>query len=439
MECLQKEWKLDHSESEFRHQVINIYPELEEQTILGFGGAFTEAAAYNYAQMSASDKEKFLEAYFGKTGTHYQVGRIPMGSCDFALSPYSESAKEDLSDFNIERDKKYIIPMVKDALRKAGDDMFLFASPWSPPAFMKEDGQLNGGGALKPEFYQTYADYFVKFILAYRAEGIRFSAVTVQNEARGKQTWESCCYSATQEAVFATNFLRPTLDRNGLADIKILIWDHNRERILERAKESFAVPGAKDAIWGLGYHWYSGNHYDAIRLFRQYYPGKEIISTEFCHELTHAMVGNFNDDKRNIDYAREYIQSLRFGSAGLCDWNLMLDPIGGPSHWRTKKDPEGCGAAFYYDAENKKLIEDGIYRSIYTIVSPIDRGDKVVVSTSVDQDLPLVAVKKADGSILLFALNTADQERTFNVRMGEKGGTIVLPANSLTANRIIPA
>ncbi len=438
MECLRKEWKLNRPESDFSHYTINLYPELEQQTILGFGGAFTEASAYNYAQMSASDKETFLEAYFGKTGTHYQIGRVAMGSCDFALAPYSESTKEDLSDFNIEQDTKYIIPMVKDALRKADGNLFLFASPWSPPAFMKDNGELNNGGSLKPEFYQTYAEYFVKFLLAYRAEGIRISAVSVQNEARGKQTWETCRYTATQEAIFATNFLRPALDRNDLSDIKIIIWDHNKDRILDRAKESFAVPGAKEAIWGMGYHWYSGEYYDSIRLFRQYYPEKEIFATEFCHELTTEMLGNFNVEKRNIDYAREYILSLRFGSAGLCDWNLLLDQKGGPCHWRGKKNPEGCAAAFCYDTEKKKLIEDGIYRSIYTIVSQIDRGDNVIASTSVDQDLPLVAVKKADGSTLLFILNTADKEKTFHIRMGEKGGTIVIPANSLTANRLIP-
>lgn len=435
------EWKLDRPESDFESGVINVYPEIEQQTILGFGGAFTEAAAYNYAQMTDAQKEQFMEAYFGKTGTHYNVGRIPMGSCDFALAPYSESTKEDLSDFNIEQDKIYIIPMVKDALRKAGGEMFLFASPWSPPVFMKDNGELNHAGSLKPEFYQTYADYFVKFILAYRDEGIEISAVSVQNEARAKQRWESCQYSATEEAIFAANYLRPTLDKNGLADVKIIVWDHNRERIVDRAEESFSVPGARDAIWGMGYHWYSGDHYDAIRLFRQLYPEKEILSTEFCCELKCGINEEKNsaghESARNIKYANEFIQSLRYGSSGLCDWNLMLDPMGGPYHWR--REPGGCAAAFYYDAEKKELIEDVIYRSIHTIVSPIDKGDKVIASTSADQSLPLVAVKKADGSVYLFVLNASDEERTFRIRMGEKGGEVVFPANSLTANKIIPA
>ena len=141
--------------------------------------------------------------------------------------------------------------------------------------------------------------------------------------------------------------------------------------------------------------------------------------------------------QRNVAYAAEYIQSLRHGAAGLCDWNLLLNPTGGPYHWR--REPGGCAAAFYYDAEKKELIEDGIYRAISTVVSNIDCGDKVIATTSADQELPHVAVKKADGSVFLFILNASDQERTFRVRMGEKGGTIVLPANSLSANRIILA
>lgn len=432
MQYQQTVCKLNRPESDFESGVINIYPEWEQQTILGFGGAFTEAAAYNYAQMDEATKEKFLEAYFGKTGTRYTVGRIPLGSCDFALAPYSEAEREDLSDFNIEQDREFIIPMVKDALKKVGGDLFLFASPWSPPAFMKDNGQLNGAGSLKPEFYPTYAEYFVKFLLAYRTEGIRISAVSVQNEARAKQTWESCRYTATEEAVFAANHLRPALDRNGLNDVKIIIWDHNKERILDRAKESFSVPGARDAIWGMGYHWYSGEHYDAIDLFRRQYPEKEIFATEFCHE----MIGSFNEERRNVAYATEYIQSLRHGAAGLCDWNLLLNPTGGPYHWR--REPGGCAAAFYYDAEKKELIEDGIYQAIRTVVSQIEKGDKVIATTSAEQNLPMVAVKKANGTILLIVLNTADREKTFRVRMGEKGGTIVFPANSLTTNRICP-
>lgn len=430
MQYLKNLWELTESEDKYESKVINIYPEIERQKIIGFGGAFTEAAAYNYSLMSPELKEKFMEACFGESGNRYSFGRVHIGSCDFALEPYSEAYKPDLSDFNIERDKKYIIPMIRDALKKVGGKFFLLASPWSPPAFMKDTGELNCGGKLKPEFYGTYAEYFAKFILAYKAEGIEISAVTVQNEPHAKQRWESCKWTATEEAVFAANYLRPTLDKNGLADVKIMIWDHNKERVLNRADESFAVPGAREAIWGMGYHWYSGEHFDNLSLFKEKYPEKEILETEFCSESC----GNFDDDKRNRYYASEYINSLRFGSSGLCDWNLLLNPAGGPYHWR--KEPGGCSAAFYYDEEKKELIQDGIYGAINTIVSQLEVGDRVVATSAAKQNMPVVAVKKKNGKIILFALNASDEEVPVAVRMGEKAGLFSLPPMSVSANTI---
>ncbi|MBQ7335948.1 MAG: glucosylceramidase [Clostridia bacterium] len=417
---------------EEERNAINVYPAMEKQQILGFGGAFTEAAAYNYANLTDAAKKEFLKKYYDKaSGAGYTVGRVHMGSCDFSLDLYSEAYREDLSDFNIERDKKYMIPMIKDALELVGDELFLFASPWSPPAFMKDNGELIGGGKLKKEFYPTYAEYFAKFILAYAEEGIRISAVTVQNEAHAVQTWESCLYTAEEEADFAVNHLRPTLDRHGLKDVKILIWDHNRERVVERAEASFAVPGASDAIWGMGFHWYSGEHFESIDLFRQLYPGKEIFETELCHETSES----FDDDFRTSQYALEYIECLHHGASAMCDWNLMLDSAeGGPYHCRTTG---GCAAPLYRDVKNGEIIVDGIYSVIKTVTSQIGRGDVVVATTCSDGALKNVAVKKQNGEVVLFVLNTAETEKEVNVRMNGKMASFTLPGNSLSANRIV--
>ena len=431
MQHLKGEWTLTSSAEDFESQVVNVYPEIEKQKILGFGGAFTEAAGYNYAQLTEEQREQFMEACFGETGCRYRIGRVPMGSCDFSLTPYMEADKPDLSDFNIEHDKTYIIQMVRDALKKAGD-LFLFASPWSPPAFMKDNGTLNYAGKLLPEFYQTYAQYFVKFIEAYRAEGIRFSAVTVQNEARAKQTWESCLFTAEEEAIFATRHLRPALDAAGLSDVKILIWDHNRERILDRARDSFAIPGAKEAIWGMGYHWYSGEHFDAMDEFCRLYPDKVLLETEFCN----GGIASFDEEHRNVAYAREYIRSLKHGAAGLCDWNLMLDAEGGgPYHWRRG----GCAAVFYHDARCDALVEDGIYRAVKTVISDIAVGDRVVATTAAWGDLAHVAVKHADGTVTLILLNAGDQDRDLHVRMGKSGGTFTLPAHTVASVKVTEA
>ena len=425
--------KRGNAAPEIERDVINIYPSVEKQALIGFGGAFTEAAAYCYSKLGEKEKAEVLKKYLDKTnGAGYTIGRLHIGSCDFSLDQYSEAYSEDLSDFNIEQDKKHIIPMVKDALALVGEELFLFASPWSPPAFMKDSGKLVGGGKLKKEFYPTYAQYFVKFIQAYAKEGIRISAVTVQNEPHAVQTWESCLYTAEEEGDFAANYLRPALDQNGLGDVKIIAWDHNRERIVDRAMESFAVDGARDAFWGLGYHWYSGDHFDAVDAFRALYPEKEIFETEFCHEID---VDNFDDDKRNMDYAVEYISSLYHGSSAVCDWNLILDDKkGGPYHCRTMT---GCAAAFYCDLQTGALVEDGIYRIIQTITSKISRGDKVVLTTRASQALKEVAVKKQNGEIWLFVLNTSDEEQTVNVRMDGSVAAFNLSPNTLSANLIV--
>ncbi len=424
--------RLTSKNTEVEMKAVNVFPQIEKQTILGFGGAFTEAAAYNYHHLSPSAKKEFLRKYFdSKNGAGYNVGRVHIGSCDFALDLYSEAYKPDLSDFNVEQDKKYIIPMLRDALELLGDRLFLFASPWSPPAFMKDNGALIGGGKLKPEFYGTYAAYFVKFIKAYAEEGIRIDAVTVQNEAHAIQTWESCLYSAEEEANFAVNFLRPALDANGLSDVKIIIWDHNRERVVERARDSFSVKGADEAIWGMGFHWYSGDHYEVLDLFRAAYPEKPIFETELCHESSES----FDDDFRNMQYAREYVSCLRHGASGICDWNLMLDAEnGGPFHCRTTG---GCAAPMYCDLKTGELIVDGIYGAISTVTREIERGDRVVATTSASPNVTEAAVKKADGSLVLFLLNSSDEEEEINLRVEGKTASFVLPPKSLSANRLL--
>ncbi|MBQ9773587.1 MAG: glucosylceramidase [Clostridia bacterium] len=432
MKFLKETRRLGTADSELEMNAINIYPKIEKHTIMGFGGAFTEAAAYNYYHLKPDAKKEFLRMCFDKaTGAGYTVARVHMGSCDFALDQYSEAYREDLSDFNINQDKKYMIPMIKDALELVGDELFLFASPWSPPAFMKDNGQLIGGGKLKKEFYPTYAAYFVKFIEAYANEGIKISAVSVQNEAHAIQTWESCLYSAEEEAEFATKHLRPALDAAGLSDVKIIIWDHNRERVVERAEGSFGVDGARDAIWGMGFHWYSGDHYDALDLFRAQYPEKEIFESELCHESPES----FDDGKRNRQYANEYICAVRHGASGICDWNLMLDAEnGGPFHCRPTG---GCAAALYCDLKTGELITDGIYNVIKTITSEIGRGDRVLATTCASDAIAELGVKRADGSIVLFLLNRTNKKQTVNLRMNGKTASFTLPANSLSANIVV--
>lgn len=229
------------------HRQLNIYPERRYQEILGFGAAFTETSAYNYSKMSEAGKEKIVEALFDQEkGLGFNYCRTHIHSCDFALNRYTYVREQDekLETFSIERDRKYIIPFVKAALA-AAKDLQLFASPWTPPSWMKDNNEMNHGGRLLEAYYPTWAKYIARYMTEYEKEGITFTGVSVQNEAQAWQTWESCQYTAEEEAVFVHEYLKPTLKEAGYGDVGIMIWDHNRERVYDRARDSFAVPGAR--------------------------------------------------------------------------------------------------------------------------------------------------------------------------------------------------
>lgn len=161
--------------------VVNVYPDVAYQTIRGFGGAFTESAAHNYAAMGETRKTEMIQAYFGEDGLRYHLGRIPMGSCDFGMGNYAyvEEGDEELKTFSIAHDREQIIPLIRDAQGKCGEKMAFMAAPWSPPAFMKTNGEMNHGGKLKKEYYRAWAAYFVKFIEAYQEAGIQIDFVKI--------------------------------------------------------------------------------------------------------------------------------------------------------------------------------------------------------------------------------------------------------------------
>jgi glucosylceramidase len=217
--------------------LICIYEDVEYQRILGFGGALTESAGYCYSKLSANNKERLIEAYFDKkNGIGYSFCRTHLNSSDFSLGNYSccENESKGLEGFNIQRDKQYIIPLIKAAQQKV--DIKLLISPWSPPAWMKTNEMMNRGGKLKKDYYDAWALYYVKFIKSYQQMGIDTFAITVQNEPNAVQTWDSCTYTGEEERDFVKNHLGPVLEKEGLSDVNIFIWDHNKERVYERSK-----------------------------------------------------------------------------------------------------------------------------------------------------------------------------------------------------------
>jgi len=238
---------------------IFVDPNKTFQTFLGIGGAITDAAAETFYKLPEPKQTEVLNAYYdSEKGIGYTLARTTIHSSDFSSASYTYVTEGDstLSSFDVEHDRKFRIPFIKKAIATAGGKLTMFASPWSPPAWMKDNNDMLHGGKLKPKYYQNWANYFTKFINAYEKEGVPIWGVSIQNEPMATQTWESCIYTAENERDFLKNNLGPTLQKDGLGDKKIIVWDHNRDLMVQRASVIFDDPEASKYAWGIGFHWY---------------------------------------------------------------------------------------------------------------------------------------------------------------------------------------
>src|SRR6476659_6166694 len=309
---------------------VFVDPGRQFQTFLGIGGALTDASAETFAKLPKQRQREFIDAHFDdQRGIGYKLARTNIHSCDFSSGSYTyvDEGDKELRSFNVTHDKKYRIPFIKEILAATKGQLNIFASPWSPPAFMKDNNDILHGGKLKPEFCQSWANYYAKFIRAYQAEGVPIWGLTVQNEPMATQRWESCIYSAEEERDFLKNYLGPTLQREGLGDKKIIVWDHNRDLIYQRVSTILSDPVAARYAWGIGFHWYepwSGGEpmYDNVKLTHEAYPDKPLIFTEGCAEVfDHDKLGDW---KLGEKYGRQMINDFNNYTAGWCDWNVLL-------------------------------------------------------------------------------------------------------------------
>ena len=270
------------------NELINLYPQVTYQSFEGFGGAITDSAAYVFSLMDEKAQAEVLKQYFGTGNMQYNMVRIPIDSCDFSLEHYeadSEEADENFEHFSFERVEKYIIPFLDAAEKEYGKKLEIMLSPWSPPAYMKTNGERNHGGRLKPEYAARWAGYICRYIKEYRSRGYLVTRLTVQNEPKAVQPWDSCIYTAQEEKAFITDYLWPEMVKQGLDDIKLYIWDHNKERAFEWAEDIFDETTAK-MIDGLAFHWYSGDHFEALRMIRERFPDKKLLLSEACIEYS---------------------------------------------------------------------------------------------------------------------------------------------------------
>jgi glucosylceramidase len=405
--------------------MIVINPGKKYQTHIGFGGAFTESAAYTFHNLPKDKRDFITKAYFSEDGLGYNMGRTHIHSCDFSLENYTyvEENDIDLKTFDIKREEKWVIPMIKEA-QKYQKEMLLLASPWSPPAWMKSNNNMNFGGKLLPQYQQSWANYYVKYVQDMRKRGIDIWAISVQNEPAATQTWDSCIYTAEEERDFVKDYLGPTVHAYD-KDLKILGWDHNRDIIVERASTMLNDPKASEHLWGIANHWYVSEAFENMSVVHDLFPDKHLIFTEGCIEGGPKPLAWHTGER----YGRNMFGDLNNWVEGWIEWNLILNEQGGPNHVGNF-----CDAPILADRQTNQLTVNSSYYYIGHFSKFIKRGARRVhVTHNLPQGIFTTAYENPDGKIVVVIQNQNDQATQVSLNLTGHGFGFEMIAHSIVS------
>ncbi len=435
---------------------VKLLPDQLFQTILGFGGSFTESSAYLLNKMSKAKREMILDAYFGETGARYSLTRTHMSSCDFSLGHYSYApvaGDKDLEHFSINEDKHDILPMIRDAKATSKEGFKIISSPWTAPPWMKDNNSWLGGKLL-PQCQDTWALFFLKYLDAYKAEGINIWGFTVENEPLGNNNnWESMIFSPDEMTDFVKNHLGPKLKSDG-RDIKILGYDQNRgEELKQWADVIYRDESSSKYFDGIAVHWYASTYDwfpESLQYAHKSAPSKYIIQTEACLD---GLVPKWNDDKWYwskeakdwgwdwapadqkylhpkyvpvFRYARDIIGCLNNHVNGWIDWNMVLDKQGGPNWFKN-----WCGAPILVDPDKDEVYITPIYY-VMAHFSKYMRPDAIRIGfENSDADLMITAVQNPDHSLVVVVLNQGSEAKNFTLTLGAESTSVSISANAL--------
>lgn len=411
-------------------QLLNLYPQITYQTIDGFGGAITESAAYIYSLMPPAQQQRLLEAYFGREHMKYRYVRIPIDSCDFSLGHYEADGDENdasLQSFSFARMEQYILPMLTDAERVYGGKLEIMLSPWSPPAYMKTNGERDHGGKLKRCYWKRWAEYLCRYIDEFRRRGFRVTMLTLQNEPKAVQTWDSCIYTAQEEKEFLRDFVWPSLIAHGMTDIQIYIWDHNKERALEWA-ETIIDEETTSMVAGLAFHWYSGDHFEALQMIRERFPGKKLLLSEACIEFSKYSAAEHLKNAQK--YAHDIIGDLSAGMSTFLDWNLVLNEQGGPNHVGNF-----CDAPFLFDASSGELAEQELQGYLWHFSHFLTPGAARIGLSRYTDAIEATAFR-IGGQLVTVLLNRTTQPIDLFLRLQDTCASLTLAPQSIATGVI---
>ena len=435
---------------------ITLNPDEKFQTITGFGGSFTEASASLLNRLSAANRKKILEAYFGENGANYSLTRTHIASCDFSLSNYTYAKVENdltLEHFTIEDDKADLIPMILEAKSISKDGFKIIASPWSVPPWMK-DNKNYVGGKLLPQYNDAFALYFSKYLDAYKKEGIDIWGITVINEPHGNgNNWESTHFSPKEMTDFVQNHLGPKLENDGWGKVNIFGYDQNRAGLKEWVDEMYRDEKSSKYFAGTAIHWYESTFEvfpESLQYAHTKNPSKYLIETEGCVD---SEIPHWNDDAwywkkeatdwgwdwaseqdKNLHpkyapvnrYATDIIGCLNNWVDGWIDWNMVLDTQGGPNWFKN-----WCVAPVIVNPNTDEVYFTPLY---YTMAhfSKFMRPGAVKIGCQMDnKELISTAVKNPDGSIAIVVFNPTDNEYTIEINLNNKKQKVSIPAKAL--------
>jgi len=390
------------------------------QTHRGFGGAFTDSAAIAIDVLPVDKRKELIDAYFSKQGLCYNLARLPMHTTDFSThsQTYIEDGDVELKTFDIGWDAKRL-DFYKECESVSGG-FFTMLATWTPPAFMKSNKELQHGGKLLPEYREAWAEYYCKFIAELNKRDIKIDCLSVQNEPEAVQRWESCIYTGEEEGAFIRDFLYPALVKNGYKDMKIVLWDHNRDALVRRVLASFSIEGVRDIVWGVGYHWYCSQKHDNLSVVHAICPEKALFLSECCVELAYdsttgksSFAGVWEHGER---YGKQIINDLNNYSEGWIDWNLYLDEEGGPTYAKNF-----CEAPIMIDKATKEIFYNPSYFYIGHFSKYIVPGAKrVFCGNDCESMLYTVAYINPDGEKVVVIENTSSRRKNITLTVDGK-------------------
>jgi glucosylceramidase len=401
--------------------LIQLSPSVKFQEILGFGGAFTDATCYLFNRLAPTVREQLFHEMFHPSEMGLNVGRVCVGSSDYSTKVYSFDDGEpdpQLTRFSIAHDREYILPMLRQA-RQANPEMFLFSSPWSPPGWMKFNGSMLGG-SMRSYYFAVYAQYYLKFLQAYAAEGVPVRALTTQNEVDTDQDGKmpACSWPQEYEITFLRDHLGPLLQSTGIPT-KIWILDHNYN-LWGRVMDSLEDEKLRKYTNAVAWHGYVGTPEMMSRVHAAF-PDTEMHWTEGGPAYT--------DPEYLTDWwkwGRTFSGILRNWCRSITSWNLALDEQGRPN-----VGPFSCGGLVTINSQTKEITRSGQYWAFAHYSRVVRRGARRFDSQSTAVDLHHVGLQNSDGSYVLVVSN-AGAARTVQLQLGNMAASVSLKPKSLT-------